>query len=486
MVQILFLTGLVLFGVYFGLLFRRKIPFVFIVITGYLWGALIWVIGGTLLQISKIPYTAASMASLFGFLVLGISIVHVRNKTWKLSRQESIYLLSFTLCFILVMVLASHYNYSIASPDSVVMISTGRRFTYEGFSPRIIEELSLRGVFLPQLQSASVFLGDDYLYAAQPAFGFTFILTYFYASHCILRHLGLSKRRVLMYAILSTVVLFSTYFVAFQFFYIHTNLISAVYLFVAVAGFWFVSVKENHEWLIVGILAITGFSLARTEAPLFALLFLTLVISTGGVSFQAKLKTILPYLCFMIFWYLYLYWMMGEGTYILNPDRTLLVVSSLFALGLLVFLSEVRWIKKFLLPYLPQVMLGILGLLLVVMFVQKSDHFISSIYSSIFNMLETGEWGLTWLMFSFLLLVSFLGPQVLKEELFSYGIVSFFALLLAIVYFRVPYKSGWGDSANRMFTHILPIVVLYVLMKAAKGLAQSETVTEKANKKRNQ
>jgi hypothetical protein len=475
-----------LFGVYFGLLFKRNLPFVFIVITGYLWGALIWVVGGTLIQILKIPYTAASMASLFVFLVLGISVVHVRNKTWKLSRQESIYLLPFTLCFILVMVLASHYNYSIASPDSAVMIATGRRFAFEGFSSAIIEELSLRGVFLPQLQSASVFLGDDYLFAAQPAFGYTFVLAYFYLSQRILGQLGLSKRQALVFTLLATLTLFTTYFIAFQFFYIHTNLISAAYLFVSISGFWLASVEGNEDWMNVGVLALLGFSLARTEAPLFALLFLILVISAGRVSFRIRFKTILPYLSSLIFWYLYLYWRMGEGTYILNPERTLLVIGSLVALALLVLLSEVKVIMRYLLPHLPRIMLGVLVLLLIFMVIQKPDHFRISIYASIFNILETGEWGLTWLVFTFLFFVSLTGPRVPGEELFFYGILAFFAILLAIVYFRVPYHASWGDSANRMFTHILPIVVLYVLMKATQGLSQSETVMEKTNKKRNQ
>ena len=486
MSQVLFLTGLYGFGVCFGLLFRRKIPFVFIVITGYLWGALIWVVGGTLLQILKIPYTAASMAFLFGFLVLGISVVHVRNKTWKLSRQESIYLLPFTLCFILVMVLASHYNYSIASPDSIVMISTGRRFAFEGFSPAIIEELSLRGIFLPQLQSASVFMGDDYLYAAQPAFSFTFSLAFFYITQRILSQLGLSKRQALVYTLLSTLILFTTYFIAFQFFYIHTNLISAAYLFVAIAGFWLALIEGIEDWMIFGILALAGFSLARTEAPLFALLFLVLVISAGRVSYRIRLRTILPYLGCLVFWYLYLYWRMEEGTYILNPERTLLVIGSLAALAVLVLLSEVKAIKRYLLPHLPRIMLAALALLLALMVFQKPDHFRISIYSNIFNMLETGEWGLTWLVFAFLFFVSLTGPRLPGEDLLLYGIASFFATLLAIVYFRVPYHTSWGDSANRMFTHILPIVVLYVLMKATQGLAQGETVPEKANKKRNQ
>jgi len=78
--------------------------------------------------------------------------------------------------------------------------------------------------------------------------------------------------------------------------------------------------------------------------------------------------------------------------------------------------------------------------------------------------------------------VSQAGPRFPQEDLFLYGVILFFALLLAIVYFRVPYHTGWGDSANRMFTHILPIVILYVQMKAAQGLSGT-ALFERTNRK---
>jgi hypothetical protein len=104
------------------------------------------------------------------------------------------------------------------------------------------------------------------------------------------------------------------------------------------------------------------------------------------------------------------------------------------------------------------------------MVLQKPEHMRKSVYSIVVNMLETREWGITWLVFLFLLGLSFIGPRLPFDELFFYGIPAFFSVLTALVYFRNPYHTGWGDSANRMFTHILPIVVLYVLMKAAQGI----------------
>ena len=469
MAQILFLMGLYGFGVFFGLLFKKQLPSAFLGITGYLWGALIWVAGGVLLNVLTIPYSPVSITILFFLLGIGIAFLHIRQKTWQLSRSELLWILSFAFAFLVILVLASQFNFSVASPDSAIMISAGRRVAHGSFSDEIIGELSLRGVFLPQLMSAAVFLGDGYLYAAQPAFAFTFFALYFYLSKRVLGHLVTEKRLALILSVLSSLVLFSTYFIVFQFFYIHTNLISAAYLFLAVSAFWLAAVEGKDAWMTLGMLGLLGFSLARTEAPVFALPFLVLVISSGKIPYRIRLRTMLPYSFSLVAWYLYLLARMGEGTYILNRERTLVIIVSLIALALLVILSELKSIKRYLLPHLPKIMLGVLVLALLLMVIHKPEHYRISVYALILNMLESGEWGMTWLVYWFLFVVSQAGPRFPQEDLFLYGVILFFALLLAIVYFRVPYRVGWGDSANRIWTHILPITILYVLMKTTYG-----------------
>jgi len=125
-------------------------------------------------------------------------------------------------------------------------------------------------------------------------------------------------------------------------------------------------------------------------------------------------------------------------------------------------------------------MLGLLLLVLVFMVFQKPEHMMDSITAIIKNMIESGRWGITWIIFILLLVFSLTQPRVPKEELFFYFISSFFSLLLAISYFRAPFRLGWGDSANRMLTHILPIIILYVLMKTTKGLSKNGLFGKKA------
>lgn len=469
--QILFLSGLYVFGVYFGLLFIRQLPLAFIGITGFLWGALFWVVGGVILNILMVPYTITSMAILFILLSVGFGILHIRNKTWQLTGRDLVCLMAIAIVFILVLLLASHYNFSVASTDSFIYIVTGRRIPYEGFSQSVMVELADRGASQPLLQSASVFLGADYIYAAQPAFGLSLAGIYFYLSHRILGHLLTDKRLAWSLSILSGLVLFSTYFVVFHYFYIHTNLICAVYLFLGLYGFWLASVEAKDSWMIVGMLALMGFSLARLESPIFALPFLVVLISQGKIPYRIRLVSILPYLISLIIWYFYLLRGVGDVDLTLDQTRTLTVIGALAACIFLLIFSEVNWIKRWALPHLPKIMLGVLVLVVVFMVIQKPEHMYTSMKVTLKNVLESGRWGITWVVFALLFFFSLFGSGFLKEGFFFYGISSFLLLLLAISYFRVPYRVGWGDSANRMLIHILPIISLYMLMRISQSLS---------------
>jgi hypothetical protein len=477
--QILFLFGLYSFGVFLGLLFKEKLPAALIGISGFLWGALLWVMGGMVLLTTTIPYTLFSMLAYFFLLGLVVGILHVRNKTWPLSRQELTSLLLFGIIFFLFLLLARSINFSTTSQDSIAQIATGRRLAYEGLSSWVVEELSLRGIFLSLLQSASVFLGEDYLYLLQPGFAFTFLLVFFYLTRRIISHLLSDQRLALVYALLASAAFFSTYFIVFQFFYVHNSLISAGYLFLAVASFWLGAQEENQCWMVPGMVALLGFSLARNEAPIFALIFLVLVISADRIPYQTRLRTILPYLSLVILWYVYLLARMGAGTKILNPEKTLFIIAALVACGALVLISKLEWVQRWLLPYLPQVMLGGLALMLAAMVIIKPGHMMISIWITMRNTLEVGGWGITWSLFGFLFVLSVAGPRVPWDKLFFYGIFSFLFLLMGIVFFRNPFRLGWGDSGNRMLTHILPIIVLYISMKAAQGSTLKEPTTSR-------
>ena len=87
--------------------------------------------------------------------------------------------------------------------------------------------------------------------------------------------------------------------------------------------------------------------------------------------------------------------------------------------------------------------------------------------NSFSNLMINGTqwWGMIWI-FTLVSVILLRGaPHLYFARILSSGVVSFFLLTILISYARVPYRLGWGDSANRMFTHILPIALFYVTLR---------------------
>jgi len=251
-------------------------------------------------------------------------------------------------------------------------------------------------------------------------------------------------------------------------FYIHNNLLSATYLFVAVGTFWLALRERNKAWFVFAVLALTAFSFLRTEALLFALIFLGLLVGTGKLAYRTRLYIVLPFLSVLLLWYLKLLLTIGEGSMILGPGRIVVVLVILVCAMTGVGLSRFHTVERFL-PVLPALILGSLLGILGLMFIQEPVHMYTSLVSVWQNLFFYGWWGATWLIISVLFLFALLQPSFQYERLFSFGIPTFFMLLLTLSFMRFPFHLGWGDSANRMMTHILPIIFFYFLLKYGPG-----------------
>jgi hypothetical protein len=402
-------------------------------------------------------------------VLISLLIISIRQGIPHLTRSDFFWFVGVMVAFVIVVSVASRYNYSIASYDSVAQIMLGRDIANHGFTELTTNDLASWGVFLPLLQSASVFLGDGYMYAAQPAFAFTLLITFLYLSQRVARQSFYGIYAATAISLLATLTLASTYFMVFQVFYIHNGLIAATYLFVAITTFWLALSERNNIWLIFAMLALLGFSISRTEAPLFALIFLSLLISSGQIPYRIRLTATLPYLIILVLWYLSLLRVMGGGTDILDPTKALAIVGLLIAFGVLVGLSYYRWVEFYLLPALPMIMLGVFLVGLVLLFILKPMDMQTNLTAILMNMFDSGRWGITWHILLGLLVLGTIQPRFNNEKLFFYGIPLFFALLLALGFMRLPYRLGWGDSANRIITHIMPIILLYTVIKYSQG-----------------
>jgi hypothetical protein len=462
--QFAYLFGLHLIGTLFGLLFKKRLPVPFLCVTGFFWGAALWVVVAVLLMTLSLPYTLASMLIVLGIAAAAFVALHIRQGTWRLSSQEWYWLGGSLLAAALVIAAAVSTNYSRATADSLAIIVLGRNFAQDGFTSWSMSRLSDWGVFVPVLLSANVFVGQDYLYALFPTISFFYFFSFFVVSYLAIRRLSVSTVKALVVAGTASILLASAYIVAFQVFYIHTNQPSAAYLLLATASFWLASDEENNAWLIFGAIALFGFSLMRTEGPLFALIPLTLFLSDGKASYKERLLITFPLAVALVLWYIKIALGVTAGDGLLSPLTSLVMIAPMVALAGFAALTYFR-IASQLMRQLAYLMLVALLFICVVFFLIIPEHMNES-FAAVLTQLSTPSfWGFSWFILLGMIPLFFMEPVLPHEKILSYTLPAYFLLLVGIAYARyslnAPYHTGFFDSANRLMTQIFPVAVLY-------------------------
>ena len=287
--QFAFFVILYLLGLWFGLLFKDRVPMSFIILSGFLWGSVFWVLVSLLLLLIPIAYSAesAGLSLLIVFLVIGG--LHYRKKTWTLSLRELGFVAIAILMFGGIAAFFVQNNLAIGFTDGISMIAVGESMATHGFTHQNIDLMALVGVFVPMVHAAAVFVGEQYLFSFQPVLSVSFVLVFVYI--CF-RGVSQALQRTWLVGstvLIITIGMMTTYLITYQALSIHANLPSAIYLFAAVGCFWLTLRDENTGWLPFGILALIGFSLLRTEAPLFGLVVIMLMFGLGSLLIVSAL-----------------------------------------------------------------------------------------------------------------------------------------------------------------------------------------------------
>ncbi|MEA1937803.1 MAG: hypothetical protein U9N14_01760, partial [Pseudomonadota bacterium] len=142
-------------------------------------------------------------------------------------------------------------------------------------------------------------------------------------------------------------------------------------------------------------------------------------------------------------------------------DKQLIICMLLLIAGLNVaaFWPAMRPLYK----HLPD--MAVTGLLFVLMLAIaiKPAHMSQSITAFAANIFGMGRWGS--LGMALLVLYTAIWLSGPSRDFYSRMIPRFIAAyilaLLFLSFFRIPYRVNWGDSANRMMVHIVPLLLTY-------------------------
>lgn len=359
-----------------------------------------------------------------------------------------------------VAALAARRKWLLLSFDSVEQIATGRSLAAYGWIGDLGVLLASWGGLVPLVQGAGVGVGVDVLHAYQPLMALSLF------AFCAWAAWQLAAQLKAAAAAVTLLVLVSCYFVLFQGHYVHNSLPSALFLGGAVLLFGLAWQRGEALLLRIAFVCLAAFCLCRTEAPLFAALALVLgagLAAQGSLGpAYARLATL--FAAAIAAWYLVLALVIGAGSDIMTPGR----------LGILVAVLGAAWAGTILLVRLPlprlracvpELIIAVCVAAVAAATVWQPAHMLQNVNAILGNLFGTGRWGLGWAALVLAAPFAWRRSDACRALLaFALG---FAALVLLLGMARVPYRVGWGDSANRIFTHLWPLLVVAVSAGAA-------------------
>ncbi|MCA9926123.1 MAG: hypothetical protein KC421_27315 [Anaerolineales bacterium] len=481
MVHILFPSLLYSIGL-IPILFNRnkQISPAFFGWTAFAWGSLLWVVAFIFCLYLSIPYTLINIMTLI-VIMLAIAGILLRGSTQLPGRNELKKIWPAATLFFFTMAMAHLFDLGRASPDSLMQLLLANELTAVQIAERTLAEFGYWGPMLAALHAPAAWFGYAYVTTLQAAFSITMIGSLGYFSYR-----GLMQRKMLpaqarLVAILVAVFLLTVPFVNFQFYYIHNNIVAAMYLLIGVGALWLGLTNKSRTYHRISILAFLGFSLTRTESILFAVVILAIALSSDRFPDRDWLIVLLPFTLFLAGWQLWLFFVARPATHILTPERILILLGVTISFYLTIVVKGIPLLNRLLIRHLHQIMILVFVLATIIMLFVDPEHVFLSIKFLFLNLLTEGWswWGIVWWIVVAWLLSFPYASSIPQERLFAFGIVGYFMLLMVVGFAHGPGHLGWSSSPNRMYLHILPVIFLYLTLKTAPLMMSNGWVSRK-------
>lgn len=475
--QFLFLCFLEVLGLSFMGLFNKGLARLYLYLLSFPMGVSLWIFLMMILLEAGVSLRRGAVFAA-SFLMLGVFFaIDLKKKAFL--KEDRIPLVVFLLSFAALSFVFLSMNFSFFTNDSWALVAGGRTIAVSTRLPaRLLAET---GIFSFLLHAAGSFWRFDYLYALYPIVALFLVLFLIYGLYAPFEKKRISLNRHLAFSGLAALFLLSTYFILLNSFYVHSNLLYGFYTFIALFGLWRRLLGDHFAWLVISILALLASIFIRVEGPLVATIPIILLISNPKASFKDKMIYVLSVTLAVSAWFLKLFFVFSGFTgKKLTADRSLFVIL-LYLLCLLgLWLSEkTGWAR--LRRYVPPAMLYALALLWSYfiwtrgMSLKGGDLVIHRYGNFLINILRDGGWGVTWIALVFLFIAALFMARFEQESLFITYILSFAFLFNSLNLFRGGFRTGWGDSGNRMLVHIIFILVFYIFLKFKVQFFKKET-----------
>jgi hypothetical protein len=297
------------------------------------------------------------------------------------------------------------------------------------------------------------------------------VLLYQVAVILVTRHSGTECAQDKWLKALFWILVLSTPMYLINHIYAHSNLISATYLFflfIVISFGGLFSGARGLQLILVFVFAVS-FGLARMENGLLLSIALSILLFNSN-QFDLKVRKIISYsILFLMAWYGYVF--LASFKYhdvILNPLYTVIIIASLIALFALMNIG-MKLRCKVRSVFSPKIIIAICALVLTILFIVAPNHGWISIKSMLMNLfLFAGHWGVFWWLVAIAIITQkFRRSNIVESAPAEHGLIFLLgvvvvSVIIALSFFRVPYRVGYGDSGNRLMLMAFPFFVIYL------------------------
>jgi len=346
------------------------------------------------------------------------------------------------------------------TPDSSYMARFGQNIGLGNYeASRMV--FSMWGPLVPFIHSITNLLDQKLYWQYQPVLSLDLVAIVFYTIYTVIREQKSILQSCVAATVLVSLMAISNIFL-FHVFYIHVNIISALYMYLFVFALVKLQQQPGRAYELLALLSLIAFSLVRLEAPLFVIVILLVTSFRQGWSYVNRLKLIIPFTVLFVAWYARVYFILPENSDLLTKQLAITFISVLVGFGLFTIVSGLKVLDP-IVKRTPFVTLIGLLLVSVTFTVIKPEHMLTSLESIVRNILLDGDWGLTWYVIFFLAAeLYFASRDATERHLMFMVLVTYILLVYNLAYFTNSYRIGATDSANRLVLQALPLVLLYL------------------------
>lgn len=466
--QLLAVVILYIVGAIIVFPFTKKMGIGISVSISFFVGICSYVLCFMLLLVLKIEVSIITIAFLY---ILGVAVLYCRKrKEISTSRKIVMIYLGALLVHLLLSVVCIFNNWTIMGYDSYRHIIIGKNLATNGkVVPALEVSMTAYSIFVSVLHTIPTYFHFDFFFILQPVLSLTFL----FASAVIL-YKEFVKRKIkkeYCYIFTGLFVLFlgSNFFWIFQSLWIMSNMITGMLLFFAIV---FAKMEEEYKeknifWKL-SLLMVISFAMCRVETPLQGFLVVA-VISNLDIKTVYIKKYIISYCTFILFWYVGLMNIIeiNQKSDFLSIEHMLPIVG----IAICMFVYALLIDKKFFCSIRKRAnVLIIMSITIILPFCADIDRIIYSIQNIIDNLLREGMWGNFWYIAIVILILHIL----LNGRIGYYGTLNYILIMSIIILGAMrstPLRLGFGDSVNRMFMHIYPLVIYSIFIVIANEIA---------------